>query len=525
VLGALASAVLVAPGCSTAADDSDSSGGELNAAGGTIIDAIAHQLTLRNPQDQNQSWTITQGNGVSGDWLLQMPRANFWGRNSLPAPIACTSTNCLPDFNLATCTSDAQCGGGSCVPLAATKRSDNDVPQRVCAGHSDSVLDEIYGVITRAHSTVDITSLSAPTGRFLATIRDAFDTLDKRGERVQIRVLIGSAIHDEANLPQLFGDLTRDLGPSTQLSLSVGSHRESIATWNHSKIIAVDGQEAIIGGMNLWSDHYLNSDPVHDVSIHYKGPIATAAQNFVNALWSIPCSDGHIVGLRGNGCPVAFAQRPVQAGGGLRMMGVGRLGIGQSNGFNHDPSDTALATLMSQATTSIKIAQQDIGSLRILGGTLPQSYMAAWITAAMRGVDVNIVVSNPNSFGGTGRTDADSYANGWSLAELFQGVSQLADSMFPGHHAEICQRIHFSNLRASSSATWADGSPLANHAKVVIIDDRAFYVGSQNLYEADLAEYGVIVEDSATTQQFIANYYSKLAQFSSAATFRDPSCQ
>jgi phosphatidylserine/phosphatidylglycerophosphate/cardiolipin synthase-like enzyme len=97
--------------------------------------------------------------------------------------------------------------------------------------------------------------------------------------------------------------------------------------------------------------------------------------------------------------------------------------------------------------------------------------------------------------------------------------------MFPGHQAEICQRIHFANLRSSTSATWADGSPLANHAKVVIVDDRAFYVGSQNLYEADLAEYGVIVEDQATTQQFIANYYAKLDQFSSPTTFRDPSCR
>jgi hypothetical protein len=71
--------------------------------------------------------------------------------------------------------------------------------------------------------------------------------------------------------------------------------------------------------------------------------------------------------------------------------------------------------------------------------------------------------------------------------------------------------------------------PLANHAKVVIVDDQAHYVGSQNLYDtkgpgANLADYGVIVDDQASTKQFISDYYSKLASFSQTTTYTDPSC-
>ena len=60
---------------------------------------------------------------------------------------------------------------------------------------------------------------------------------------------------------------------------------------------------------------------------------------------------------------------------------------------------------------------------------------------------------------------------------------------------------------------------------MVIVDDQAHYVGSQSLYDADLAEYGVIVDDQAATRQFIADYYAKVSQFSRVTTFKDPSCR
>ena len=522
-LGAITAAASIG-GCAGSTDDAGDGTGQA-VTSGAVTASVVDALKVRNPQEQNKTWTVTTGNTLGGDWLLQMPVASTWGKASIAAPPACTSAAaCEKDFQLATCASDADCRGASCVALQSTKHADGDAAKQLCAGHSDSILDQIYATMTSAHSTLDITSLTAPRGRFLAAMRNAITTLDHRGEAVSIRVLLGSFPDNEPNLPQILADLTRDVGHGTKLTISVGAYKRGPTTWNHSKIIAADGKDVILGGTNLWGDHYLGADPVHDVNEHIQGPLAAAAQVYVNELWAnSPCGSGQIAGNRGNGCPRPFAGNPTAPGaGGVRMIGVGRLGIGQTNGFNRDPSDTALVAMMDAAQRSIKISQQDIGSVKVfLGGVLPMPYLDAWTRAAIRGVDVTVVVSNDNSFGGTGTTTADSYSNGWSLQDLWNGLLQRAGELFPGHEADLCKHVHFAHLRSSGSATWADGRPQANHAKVVIIDDQAHYVGSQNLYDSDLAEYGVIVDDQAATQKVLADYYAKLSSFSLVTTFRD----
>jgi murine toxin len=56
-------------------------------------------------------------------------------------------------------------------------------------------------------------------------------------------------------------------------------------TWNHSKIIAVDGTEALVGGHNLNMDLFRSYPPVHDVSIVVHGPAAYGSQLFLNRMW------------------------------------------------------------------------------------------------------------------------------------------------------------------------------------------------------------------------------------------------
>src|SRR5262249_46846577 len=161
-----------------------------------------------------------------------------------------------------------------------------------------------------------------------------------------------------------------------------------------------------------------DGDPVHDVSIHVQGPIAAAAQVFVNETWATPCGPfGNIVGLRGNSCPQPFVPSQSAGQGNVRMIGVGRLAS-----FGRDPSDVALPAMMDAAHSTIRISQQDLGSVPIpvLGlGVFPEAYLDAFTRAAARGVDVEIVVSNPRSFGGHGRTQEDSYSNGWDLQSVW----------------------------------------------------------------------------------------------------------
>ena len=68
---------------------------------------------------------------------------------------------------------------------------------------------------------------------------------------------------------------------------------------------------------------------------------------------------------------------------------------------------------------------------------------------------------------------------------------------------------------------------MANHGKVLIVDDFAYYVGSQNMYAANLAEYGVIVDSAAETKRFASGYYAQVAATSTKTKtpYVDASCK
>ncbi len=82
--------------------------------------------------------------------------------------------------------------------------------------------------------------------------------------------------------------------------------------------------------------------------------------------------------------------------------------------------------------------------------------------------------------------------------------------------ATLCAHLHVAPLSATGQSAWADGRGFALHAKVVEVDDTAFYVGSQNLYIANLAEFGLIVDDASTTQDFEAQFLNNVVSYSSS---------
>jgi hypothetical protein len=56
----------------------------------------------------------------------------------------------------------------------------------------------------------------------------------------------------------------------------------------------------------------------------------------------------------------------------------------------------------------------------------------------------------------------------------------------------------------------ADDKKVGNHAKFFIVDDKSYYIGSQNLYTADLSEWGIIVDDEEQTKKVLAEYWDLL---------------
>lgn len=510
--------------CATTADDESAATEESAVTSGAVTAKVRERLSVSNPRDENRLWAITEGNLLHDNWLLQIPGKETWGQSALAGPIPCDGwSGCEADFKLATCAADADCGPlGTCTELEATKKDANAAATRVCGGHSDHILDEIYGVMTRTNAYLDVTSLTEPRGKFLATMRNALTVLDKKNTKITVRFLFGDYPGYTPDLPQILADLTRDVRGS-KLDVSVSAHKRSPASWNHSKIIAADGREAIVGGMNLWDDHYLQAEPVRDVSTHIRGPAAMSTQYYVNELWANPCGTGKITNRRGqNQCPAWYQATVATAPmGSTRMLTIGRTGSAFDN-----PSDTALVAMMDAARGTIRMSQQDIGSVKVvLGGVMPNDYLDAWTRAARRGVDVTIITSNEGSYGGRGESKSDSYFNDWSLQDLWRGLVRRADESWPDSHAQLCKHVHFARLRQSPAATWASGRPIANHAKVVIVDDQAHYVGSQNLYDANLAEFGVIVDDQTATKQLIADYWSNLAKHSTPTAYVDADCR
>ena len=52
------------------------------------------------------------------------------------------------------------------------------------------------------------------------------------------------------------------------------------------------------------------------------------------------------------------------------------------------------------------------------------------------------------------------------------------------------------------------------HAKHFIIDDVATYIGSQNLYVCDLAEWGVVIDDEEKTKSMMEEYWNPMWEHS-----------
>jgi hypothetical protein len=125
--------------------------------------------------------------------------------------------------------------------------------------------------------------------------------------------------------------------------------------------------------------------------------------------------------------------------------------------------------------------------------------MNALAAALNRGVDVTIMVSGAV------------WTNGWSGAQTARTIGDAM--MAQGVSAStLCTKFHFGITRDAS------GALVGHHAKLVIADESAFYMGSQNLYPGgtagtyipQLAEFGFIVDDPGSTQSLLSRYWAPL---------------
>jgi hypothetical protein len=116
----------------------------------------------------------------------------------------------------------------------------------------------------------DVTSLAPPDGLFLTCFKAALKKLHEKNKPITFRLLVGNIVGLPTNCTAVLEQLTSGIPETTKLRVWVGAWRKGVS-WNHSKIIAVDGHVLFTGGHNLWDGHYLQHDPVSDLSMHLEG--------------------------------------------------------------------------------------------------------------------------------------------------------------------------------------------------------------------------------------------------------------
>jgi hypothetical protein len=422
--------------------------------------------------------------------------------------------------------------------------------------HDNWLPQKMGEIISRTQYWCDVTSLGPPDGEFLVQFKKALAivaaTSNKPGrDTITVRLLFGNIVGMPVNCDAVMADLVADIPDGSNIQIWVGAWRKGVS-WNHSKIIAVDGKYLHNGGHNLWDQHYLKGNPVHDVSMEAKGKVAHDGHLFANYMWKFIEKEqsgiiGKFVAMMPDNLPLVLQTRvtvseypegevdefPPQYGkscvpryekdrSAIPMISMGRYGCLLSR---ERPSDDAIVAMFNAAKTIIHCSLQDLGPITIMGLATPvavpgcvwpKAYLTAMGTAMYeRGVDIEIALSNPGSVpGGLKMTDA-LYGNGWTCAMVASEIIKTIKETNPDADDAQLRKMVTENLRVcyirqAKKNTWADGLTMGNHAKHFIIDNQTYYIGSQNLYICDLAEWGVLVDNKAQTKKCMDEYWNPM---------------
>lgn len=590
--------------------------------------------------------------------ILQTPSIDHWGKEKFDVSPVCASAPrfgffrtrssappapCDPDLHLKYCDSQSECADGlTCRAMDVVRPSG----KKVCAGHSDEHVDLVYRVVSSAESSVDLTSLYPYEGRYLTAIgRGLSDAARKKNLTVRLlygadqtgAYYFGAYTNPKTYLTTLVGALDKDLtGDQLTIYASTPLRRLGTLSWNHAKMIGVDGKRAIVTGFNLKESHYLNERPVHDLGIAVEGSAALGVHAFANELWRA-CGDwvytwnSTAKTFTTTGCPAAFdlaPKDPIPDGVQPYVVGVPRKGsVDDGSAEKAQPSDQMMLTMLKVAAETrtglpIKISQQRMtnGSGRLAywqNAKVMDELRQQMAVALIAGVPIHVVVSgtavdkpptangyeseDPNAFilrvraylkarllkksndelsalldamrTETGAEDARKRQEpralgdgdrkllgerglGAYIAEYEtrqQELAKLTKALLEYHQRDReldtredderagIQMLQSQKLRSEIEdiVTGASGAIVptqeyiaacklltvktvdfvkrpssayrpANHAKLLMVDDQAFYIGSHNMYESDLDEFGYFVDNKAAAKTLDADYWANL---------------
>jgi len=457
------------------------------------------------------------------------------------------------------------------------------------SGVQQQMLDTITNIIARAKKVVDLSSLyHLPDGRFLDAIIDGLIQANDAAnglpedERPVVRLLWGRADGLDDTKLKDFQDLLQKVAPNlTVIAALMGEYSvlPFKASWNHSKIVAADGEVAFVGGINMWAGDYLNDNPITDVGVVMEGPAAADSQKFLDVLWRFaydhsrsPFLPTTIVARKGLDLTryLSIAPDAKPGTGDVRVMSVGRAAFipdiniapgyvsgtkidnpvsaadqaaanwflsgtplngpttfpGKNTWDGKNPSDTALRALVDSAKTSVVFSQQSMDYPQLPGVPYNQdrpSYDVRLFDALARkvlaGIPVTLIVSSMD------RKSGDYRANPlWTTEVIVDRLTKLTGSRQAAIVA-ASRSLLVAQFRYSDAASWpgAEGQGPGLHSKMIEVDGRAVYVGSQNAYPDEQQEFGYIIEDRVAVAEFDRLFVDPMVKYSTPALRPAPS--
>jgi phosphatidylserine/phosphatidylglycerophosphate/cardiolipin synthase-like enzyme len=354
-------------------------------------------------------------------------------------------------------------------------------------------------------------------------------------------------------------------------------------SYNHTKFVVVDGTFAIHGGINWMKNTYIENGPfgsrgyggiapVADLDMALSGPAATSAGKFLDILWTWTIKNASTWRRLGvgawlatnndtidEGIPNLYADLNPTPAGNLQVISVGSLGYGiqkndptseyepppaefidqaasnywwwgwkSNNETNSDrdfmtvnPDANALRALIATATKKIVLSQQDINGFarfplnHALFDVRLLDVLAAKMTAEPP-VKVRIVISNPSGMGDYSNISEIKVA----IMVLFRRI-RLRTASDADAQRVMDRNLQLATLRVSDQPTWPAGHKYRLHAKLVSVDDKAFYIGSRNVYPDTTQDHGFIIEDAAAAHQLSATFLDKQWKYSRKAAIFD----
>lgn len=399
-------------------------------------------------------------------------------------------------------------------------------------------VDYIEQSVAQTESVVYISSLWFTPGNSMEeALKRAISFLNQKSFQLQrpIRVRIIFSMYKSSPIPtkgaseKVINYLLPD-GVSPFLDLSIISYRNPSA-FNHSKIIAIDSNKLITGGANFPDKDYDDfNDPVNDLLIEFNIPyIADLGRIYLSKL-AVETRIGEEFSINSIACtntekydcnvsnrwyetsepllnifniPLIFENYNNDY-----VIGAGKMM--NSKEYNDAQFSTdSILSLLNNAQYEINISQQSIKNI-LPGSTEIQNDTCASIgKAIMRGVKVNVILS---SYNGQGLPIVGYDDSAYNDLETQKCVIKNTINIFNLDPSE-----YLANLNLMHVARWFNEPPFyfnykygtaKNHVKFIMVDDQMAYIGSENLYYNNHAEFGVVINSRLLMSKIKNEYWN-----------------